>query len=608
MTQFSTWKKAWALLDRSERRLACGVLVIVVIVGLLSAGMVGSVFPFLAALADREAINTIPMLSGLYRLFDFASEDAFVFALGLGTLFTILFATAAQILRSFTISMFCARQAERIGVRLLSNYTRQPYVFFLDQHTGNLQTQILVVIRQVIDQFYRPAADICAAALSALAILALIFWFAPLVSLYSILILGGVYGTTYVLIRRRISQQARVLFTANQNRFRITNEVLGGIKALKILGKEQSYVDRFKKPSHDAARAQAITSITSEIPNYVLQSLAFGGIIILALFLANPIGENAQASLGDILPIIGLFAFAGQRLLPELQRIYAAFTQMQHGYIAVETLYHDLMETPAPADQNAQVADKLEFKHELVFQNVSFKYPNSDRLGLDDVSFQISAGERIGVVGATGSGKSTLADVLLGLILPERGEIRADRIEIDRRNLRAWQNTLGYVPQDIFLIDASIEENIALGCLPDEIDTKRVERACDIAQLTEFIKRDLPNGLDTQVGERGVRLSGGQRQRIGIARAVYNDASFLIFDEATSALDPITETDVMASITNLPGEITMVLIAHRLSTVAICDRIFVLDQGCVIAMGTWDELMEGCSVFRNLVEGHANGK
>ncbi|MFY0691883.1 MAG: ABC transporter ATP-binding protein [Paracoccaceae bacterium] len=608
MTHFQTWTKAWELLDREERRRAALVLLVVIFVGVLSAGMIGSVFPFLAVLADRDAIARFPLLSDLYRFFGFSSADSFVVALGLGALAIIITGTATQILRAYAISFFCAKQAEGLGIKLLNRYLRQPYVFFLDQHTGNLQSRVLAVSYQVIDNFFRPAAEICAAGISALAILGLIFWFAPVISIYCILILGGTYGLTYAVTRYRIAKEARSFFSANQARFRITSEALGGIKALKILGKETVYVDRFRKPAQEAARAQLITGITSEIPNYVLQALAFGGVIVLALVMISSGEKTAQEDLAEFLPILGLLAFAGQRLLPELQRIYAAFTQMQHGHIAVATLHHDLIELQSLHQCDAGLMPNLNFSRELALDNVQFTYPNSDHSGLKDISLRITAGERIGVVGKTGAGKSTLADILLGLIQPDSGVMRADDIIIEANTLRSWQGMVGYVPQDMFLVDASIKENIAFGCLPHEIDIDRVEKACEIAQLASFVANELPDGLDTLVGERGVKLSGGQRQRIGIARAIYRDASFLVFDEATSALDPLTERDVMSSIDALPGEITMVLIAHRLSTVANCDRIIVLDHGGLAAIGTWDDLLKTSSIFRSLVEGRPDSE
>jgi ABC-type multidrug transport system fused ATPase/permease subunit len=300
-----------------------------------------------------------------------------------------------------------------------------------------------------------------------------------------------------------------------------------------------------------------------------------------------------------VLPIIGLLAFAGQRLMPELQKLYTSFTMMTAGSAAVDRVHGDLFGGAQRPLDRSQPAP-LGLRENLTLEGVIYAYPGAERSGLSDVSLSIRAGERIGVVGASGAGKTTLADVILGLLHPQAGEIRADSTAITPDTLRAWQRTVGYVPQDIFLTDASLSENIALGLRPDEIDQVKVERAARIAQLHDFAMAELPGGYATLIGERGVRLSGGQRQRIGIARALYHDADLIVFDEATSALDNLTEREVMASIEALPGDKTILMIAHRLSTVKVCDRIVVMAQGQVVGVGTWDELVARNAAFRSL--------
>ena len=231
---------------------------------------------------------------------------------------------------------------------------------------------------------------------------------------------------------------------------------------------------------------------------------------------------------------------------------------------------------------------------------VSYQYPKAETVGLQNITLEIKAGEKIGIVGSTGAGKTTLVDIILGLLKPQSGQLLVDGEPVTDKNLRSWQQSVGYVPQDIFLTDASISQNIALGVRVEEVDMARVRRSAKIAQLDEFICQELTEGYDTGVGERGVRLSGGQRQRIGIARALYHRADLIVFDEATSALDNLTERDVMSAINGLPGEKTIVIIAHRLSTVAACDRIVVLDKGQIVGLGDWNELMENNASFQKI--------
>lgn len=604
MINLSIWKKAWALLEYSQRRYAGFVLAIVVATALFAAVMVGSILPFLTVLADPSSIQTSPALAWLYGKFGFSSIDGFLMALGLGSLSVILFASAAQICRAYAIEIFTSRQIESLSTRLFANYLQHPYTYFLDRHTGDMGTQILTVSQQVVDRFFRPAAEIVAATCSSIAVLILVFWISPAASLASLAVLGGIYGMTYLLTRRRIARLARQSHAAHRARYRISVEALGGIKAIKVLNRESTYIERFKIPAREVAHSQAVTGLTAEVPNYVLQALAFGGIVALALVLLGTSDGDVQSNLGGILPIVGLFAFAGQRLLPELHRIYAGVTHMQQGRITVEAVFTDLIENRSQKNTTPEDVSPMGLRKSVTFDHVDFKYPNTDQAGLLDVSFTIHLGERVGVVGTTGAGKSTLADILLGLMPAQNGSVAVDGVKLDAGNFRSWQKSLGYVPQDIFLVDASIRENIALGSKPEEIDEKRVAEACRIAQLNDFIKSEIPNGLDSMIGERGVRLSGGQKQRIGIARAIYQQFDLLILDEATSALDNITEKAVLAAIDALPSEKSVVMIAHRLSTVRNCDRILLLDNGRLVANGSWGELQESSALFREMTRGH----
>ena len=599
MKDAGIWARAWSLMRPDERRRARRVLVIVVLTAFLAAAMVASIMPFLIILADPASVANNPALAALHDWMGFGSTYSFLIALGIGALAVNLLASAAQVARSYAIFVFSARQAESLSTRLLATYLRQPYSFFLDRHSGDLGTRVLAVSQQVVDAFYRPAAEIVAVLCSALAVLAFVFWVAPLVSVICILVLGVIYGATYFLIRQRIAALGELQLSASQARHRVTVEALGGIKALKIRSREQAYIDRFRKPARDLARVQIAAGTTSEVPGYVLQALAFGGIIALGIALLEAEDAESAAGFNAVLPILGVFAFAGQRLIPELQRIYASFTQMRFGHVAVDAIYEDLIhEREASAEVGLEQAIGLSERLEI--EAVSYRYPNSEVLRLDDLSLGIDAGERIGVVGTTGSGKSTLADLVLGLITPETGRLVADGVPITQDNLRAWRRSLGYVPQDIFLIDGSIRDNIALGDSPSDVDEDRLRAACRVARLDAFVEHELPEGYDTLVGERGVRLSGGQRQRIGIARAMYDQPDLLVFDEATSALDMITEKEIIASIDDLPGDKTILIIAHRLATVRACDRIVVMDHGRIAECGTWDELVRNGQLFQRL--------
>ncbi len=620
MTHKGTWAKAWALLEPEEKRSAWIMLSIVILGAVSSMVMVGSVMPFLAVLSDPDRIEVVPQLAWAYEFFGFTSIYGFLIALGGITFVTILLTSLMQIAKNYAVVRFAQMRGHSISLRLLQSYLNQPYVFFLDRHSGDMSTRLLSEAGQVVNQFYKPAADLIAGLLTATLIIGLLLWVDWAVTLVAFGILGGAYVGLYTVIRLRLRGLGKTRLEANRTRFRLAGEAFGGIKELKVTGRESLYADRYEAPSLQMAQALVLINVLSNVPQYLLQAIAFGGIVVLCLALIDPQNLASGQGLATILPILGVFAFAGQRLMPEMARVYGSMAQLQVAIHGVNAVYDDLITAPAAMPYPATSATApsaigtstfvqprsdaaLAIRQQIALQDVGFQYPNAERPGLEAISLSIKAGEKVAIVGATGAGKTTLADIVLGLLTPSQGQIQVDGTPITEANHAAWKNSVGYVPQDIFLTDSSVSENIALGLPPALIDQARVTHAARIARIDDFIRSDMPQGYDTPVGERGVRLSGGQRQRIGIARALYHDPSLIVFDEATSALDNLTESEVMDAINALPGDKTVLMIAHRLSTVRHCDRILVLDHGRISGLGTWDELEANNAIFRVLAQG-----
>lgn len=600
MIDIEIWKKIWAVLDVRERRNAWITLAVVILGALSSALMVGSVLPFLSVLSNPDQIQQVPTLAWTYETFGFVDNYAFLVALGLGSCAVIVVTSLIQIAKTYAVSRFSMMRVHSISHRLLIAYLRQPYSFFLNRHTGEMSTRVLAEAEQLVIQFLRPAAELIASMFTVIAIVGLLLWVDPLITVIAFGALGGIYVAVHAFNRRILTGLGTVRANANSERFRVVNEALSGIKDIKLLGREGSYADRYAEQSQRMALSLVAVQVISQVPQFVLQAVAFGGIILLCLTLMDAEGLASGEALGGILPILGIFAFAGQRLMPELSKLYQSLAQLTAGGAAVSMVHDDLLDKAGSGSLLRDIPPAIGLTHQLALESVSYRYPNAELAGLKNVSLNIRAGERIGVIGSTGAGKTTLADLMLGLLSPSEGRILADGIEITCENLQAWQQSVGYVPQDIFLIDANLTENIALGVLPQEIDEDRVRHAAEIACLDVFIQEELPDGYNTTIGERGVRLSGGQRQRIGIARALYHDADMIVFDEATSALDNLTEREVMAAIDALPGDKTVLMIAHRLSTVKRCDRIIVLDKGQLVGCDTWDALMADNAFFRKI--------
>ena len=600
MIDLENWRKTWALLDPDERRKAWITLGIAIFGGLSSALMISSVMPFLSVLSEPARIERVPALAWSYETFGFTSDYAFVVALGLAAIAAILITSVIQIAKIYAISRFSMMRGHSISRRLMIAYLRQPYAFFLDRHSGEMTTRVLSESQLVVNQFLKPATEFITAACTVIAILGLLLWVDPLIALVAFGVLGGTYGVIYYLTRRVLKQFGHTRANANTTRFRVANEALNGIKDIKLLGREGSYAERYSVPSKKMAQTLVLVQLISMLPQLALQAVALSGVILLCLMLLDPQGFAVGAALGGILPTLGVFAFAGQRMLPELSKLYQSLAQIRVGGAAVEAVHDDLIEKAGSGRLPRTPPAEMGLRQSLSLEDVSYRYPNADLAGLKDISLNIRAREKIGIVGSTGAGKTTLADLILGLLSPSDGRILVDGAPLNDDNIRAWQQSVGYVPQDIFLTDASISENIALGVPPGQIDADVVRRSAEIARLDGFIREELPAGYDTTIGERGVRLSGGQRQRVGIARALYHDADLIVFDEATSALDNLTEREVMAAIDALPGDKTVLMIAHRLSTVRRCDRIIVLDQGRLVGIGPWDTLMKENETFQRI--------
>ena len=368
-----------------------------------------------------------------------------------------------------------------------------------------------------------------------------------------------------------------------------------------MLGLEDAYLRRFRRPAAVFARTQALAAILGTIPRYVLEAVAFGGMLIIVLVLL----ARAEGRLEEAIPVLGVFAFAGVRMFPAMQKVYDSFTKLRFGGYALDALHRELTESRPAHPLPAQKGEALDLKERLTLENIYYSYPSTDKPALNGLSMSIDALTTVGVVGGSGAGKTTAVDVILGLLWPQDGVLRVDGVVINEHNRRAWQRSIGYVPQHIFLADETVAANIAFGVPRKQIDMDAVKRAARLSELDRFVTEELPQGYETMVGERGVRLSGGQRQRIGIARALYYDPSVLVFDEATSALDNLTERAVIDAVHNLSGAKTIIMIAHRLTTVQRCNEIILLEEGQIAARGSYEELMEESEAFQRLASAAA---
>ncbi|MCG5539093.1 ABC transporter ATP-binding protein [Halorhodospira sp. 9622] len=575
----------------------------VVVMALLETAGVASVMPFLSVLGNPEVVETNPVLNQLYVGLGFESVDTFLMALGAGAFGLIVFSAAFRSLTIYAMNRWAWMRMHSLSERLLETYLRQPYAYFLNRHSGDMGKSILTETQQLQQQVIKPGLDALAYGVVVIAIVTLLVVIDPVLAAGVATVLGGMYALIYWGVRGFLDRIGRDRVRANQERFQAAGEALGGIKDIKLLGREHAYLSRFRGPSIRFAKHQATSQTLSQVPKFLIEAVAFGGIIALTLVLMATHGGTTGGGLGEVLPVLGLYAFAGYRMLPAAQHVYQGLAKLRFGGGAVDSIYNDLHRRQALAEIRKQPPAPLVPQREVALENVHYTYPNAPAPALQGIDLHIPVGSSVGLVGSTGAGKTTLVDVILGLLRPTEGAITVDGEPVTDTNLRAWQQALGYVPQEIFLTDASVAENIALGVPPERIDHEQVERCARMAQLHDFVVQEMPQQYKTVVGERGVRLSGGQRQRIGIARALYHDPSVLVFDEATSALDNVTEKAVMEAIDALHHQKTIILIAHRLSTVRNCDQVVLLEKGQITAAGSFEELQGQSERFRAMAVG-----
>lgn len=555
-----------------------GVMALIFANGVAQVAGVTSVFPFFALAADPERIERSDFGQWILTHTPPMDRPTMLIWAGVISIGMLLLANGISLVSDVVRTRYAHSLGHSLRTQLMEALCNRPYGYFLHQNTGHLLQKITGDVYQLVNQVGLPLLEAISRFVTVLLLLITIFLVQPGVALSAGLLFGGFYVIVFLVLRRRSQLLGDALRTANRDMMAGAQQLLGGIKPILVHGKARYFKDRFARSSAAQARLLPRVPIYGNTPRYLVEPIVFGSLVGIVLWSA------AQGrDLGDIIPNLSVLALAAYRMLPSIQILYGQITQViSMGYSAKEVeielagAQQPLLLSGSPAPEGAA---PLSFDHAIELRNVGFTYGSAPRPVLDGFTLEIPKNASIGIVGTTGSGKSTLVDIILGLHTPQSGQLLVDGREIIPAELPRWRKLIGYVPQDIYLLDASIEENIAFGVPVAEIDRAAMIEAARAAQLLEFIEKSLPLAWKTEVGERGVRLSGGQRQRIGLARALYHKPEVLVLDEATSALDHETESEVMRAIESLHGTITMIVVAHRLTTLAGCDAI------CRIANG-----------------------
>lgn len=557
--------RIWSLFTAPEKRKAMVMLVLVIGMAIAETLGVLSIMPFLSVLGRPAVIHENPLLRSLY---DRLGTDArgFILVLGLASIASVIASSAFKTVTLHILNRFVHLERHSISSRLLSRYLHQPYEFFLVRNSSILGKNVLSEVDQLLFDLIHPLSQLIAQGTVVAAMALLILCYDPLTAVCIVAALSLLYGAIYGLVRKRLARIGSELQVANGRRYQAANEALAGIKDVKITHSASAYQEQFDAASRLYSRHMATNDTLSQSPLYMVEATGYSMLIVVALVLLLRTNDIAH-----VLPALGLYGFAAYRMLPAAQIMYRGFAKLRISSAALRSIHDDLT---LPNEPMAATASVLAPLREIRLQGIRYAYPSTpDKWIFDGFDLVIPANTSIGIIGKSGAGKSTLLDLLLGLLCPNEGTLSVDGTAIDAGNVAAWQRAIGYVPQHIFLADASVAQNIAFGIPKEKIDMRAVERAARSAQIHEFVVDELAQGYETQIGERGVRLSGGQRQRLGVARALYSDPPVLFMDEATSALDVRTEESLNNAILHMANRKTIIVITHRRSSLDSCSRV-----------------------------------
>ena len=597
-------KKIISLLSAKEKKQGILVLLIAIFMAIFEVLGVASVTPFLAVMSDPSIVESNSTLSKIYKDLNFKSINNFLIFLGIISFSIMLISAFVRTLGIYLITKFAQLRRHSISLVLLNSYLSKDYEFFLARDTAELSKTLLSEVDQVVNGVIQPFSSLVAYSSASIALLLFLILINPITTLAALGLIGLSFLLIFLLVRPKMAQLGSKQIEANKDRFKAASEALNGIKEIKLYRRESFYLNQFSKPTYLMARYISFNQILSQIPRFLIEAFAFGGIILLAIMLLQNSGGIEANNLGNIIPLLGLYAFSGLKLLPAIQVVYQSSTQIQFWQSAINNLLKDFIKGLEAKATNEMTGDSINLGmfNALELKNLSFSYPKSNQQALEEISFSIQKNDSLAVIGRSGSGKSTLVDIILGLIKPTKGDILINNCNLRENIVRSWQSKIGYVPQEIYLLDSSIYENIAFGIPLEKIDRERVRSVSKIAQISSFIENELEFKYEHIIGERGIQLSGGQRQRIGIARALYNDPEIIIFDEATSSLDNKTEKDIIDSLGLVAKDKTLIVIAHRMSSISICNKVLILNNGSVSNFGNYNELKDSDMFMKELLK------
>lgn len=591
----------WHHLSRRRQRQFGLLLGLMLVSAFAEVVSLGAVLPFLGILTAPDRLFNQPLVMDMAKTWGISTADQLVFPITIAFAVAALLAGAIRIFLLWVTTRLAVVSGADLSIEVYRRTLYQPYWVHVARNSSETISGITSKVDITIFGVLLPLLTLISSIVLLVAVTAALIIIHPVVALTATIGFGASYGLITWVTRRRLQVNSQRIAHEQTQVIKALQEGLGGIRDVLLDGTQQIYCDIYRQADHPKRRAHGNNIFIGGSPRFAMEALGMVLIAALAYVLSRQAGGIASA-----LPVLGALALGAQRLLPALQQIYSAWASIVGSQASLAGTL-ELLDQPLPADILQTNYSPLSFHGDIRFSGVRFRYTGDGPWVLDGLNLTIPKGARVGFVGSTGSGKSTTLDLLMGLLMPTEGELLVDGQPISGSRIRSWQRTIAHVPQSIFLADTTLAENIAFGVPHDAIDMNRVKLAARQAQIADFIE-SRPDGYSALVGERGIRLSGGQRQRIGIARALYKQANVLVFDEATSALDNATEQSVMDAIEGLNRDLTILLIAHRLTTVRRCDSIIELERGRVVAQGTYEQMLQHSPSFQGVAHAVESGK
>jgi ATP-binding cassette subfamily C protein len=580
-------KKLYFILDVKSRWQILGLLLMMIVAAGLEALTLGLIFPLIDLIINPSEMEQVGWLNAIYQNLGKNNLSDFLVWLSVGILSMYIVKNTFFYIMVYTKYLFIYNRKASLANDLFRFYMCSPYSFHIQANTATLLRDITVTVDDVFSNGFLAMLDFVIELLVASAIFILLFTIEPIAMIVAVIAIGIPTKVFYMYICRRSNLWGERRQYYSQRMLQWVNQGLGAIKEVLVLGRGDFFIEKFNKSNLSITEANRKYGVSSQLPRVFTETMAVAGVLLILV-----ITLKQGDTLARFLPIMGLFVMATFRLLPTINRLLGAYHSLRFSTSAVDELYREMkkfrMQGPSPFE--ILVDDNFQFQKQLTVEHGFYNYPNADEMALKDINLTIYRGQSVAFVGLTGGGKTTLADVVLGLLTLTKGRVLVDGEDIFS-NLRSWQSKIGYVPQKIYLIDDTIRRNIAFG-IPDEcIDESRVYKVIEVAHLQEVFAQ-LPQGLDTVVGEEGVRLSGGQRQCVGIARALYHDPELLVLDEATSAIDNQREAYISKAIQMLRGQKTLIIVSHRMTITKDCDVVYYIKNGKIVDIGTYAELIQ----------------